>query len=467
MINILKDKTNKVLFRMSIPISLGMISTFLFQVVDTYFVGNLGANELAALSYSSTLYFLLVSLFIGLSIGVSIIIGQAVGKGELDEVKKTTWIALVISSFLSIILSFISILFIDTLFNALGVSSEVLPFVKSYMIPVLFGMPLLTTAIMASGILRASGNITSPEIIMGLGGVINLILDYALIFGKWGMPEMGIQGASYASVISWVAIFIGMVILLLKDDLLTFSSNSSTPISTIYISIFKLSSPTILTQIIGPVTITFITFFLAKQSSMAVAAFGVVSRMEMLLLIGVLGVSSSITPFIAQNTGAKLHSRVDEAIIFGGKASTYIGLFLAIFLFIFVKPMAALFSDNNDIINHIVNYFYIISLSYIFYAFYIITTSIFNGLKRTTISLKITAVKSIIFILPLVSIGSIWGVSGIFIGIALANILIGLYATKIMRKEIKINHPSLSNPNVLEDYKQDAQWVLGRIKAKK
>ena len=58
--DLIKGKTNKVLLSMSLPISIGMLSTFLFQVVDTYFVGQLGANELAALSFASTIYFLVV-----------------------------------------------------------------------------------------------------------------------------------------------------------------------------------------------------------------------------------------------------------------------------------------------------------------------------------------------------------------------------------------------------------------------
>jgi len=76
---------------------------------------------------------------------------------------------------------------------------------------------------------------------------------------------------------------------------------TSSSISVIIGEIFTLGAPTILTQIIGPATITFLTFLLAKESSLAVAAFGVVSRMEMLLLIGVLAVSTAITPFVAQN----------------------------------------------------------------------------------------------------------------------------------------------------------------------
>ena len=105
---------------MSVPISVGMLSTFLFQVIDTYFVGQLGADSLAALSFSSTIYFLLVGLFIGLSVGVSIIIGKATGTGDISKVRKTTLIAVAICFLLSSILSVLGIVFIEPVFTLLG-----------------------------------------------------------------------------------------------------------------------------------------------------------------------------------------------------------------------------------------------------------------------------------------------------------------------------------------------------------
>ncbi len=465
MTDILKDKTNKVLLFMSLPIGIGMLSTFLFQVIDTYFVGKLGADALAALSFSSTIYFILVSLYIGLSIGISIIIGQSVGKGELEKVKKITWISLLLSFLISVLFSLVSIIFIDDLFITLGATEDIQPLIREYTIPILVGMPLLTIGVTASGILRASGNIIKPEIVMAIAGIINLIFDYGLIFGKWGLPELGIKGAAYATVISWVFVLLGMTTLLLRDKLISFSDRATASVISIIGDIFKLASPTILTQIIGPVTITYITYLLAQQSSMAVAAFGVASRMEMLLLLGILSVSTALTPFVAQNSGAKATKRIDEAIIFGGKASTYLGLFIAIILFIFVKPMAAIFSDNLEVIDYTSNYFYIVSLSYMFYAIYLITTSILNGLQKTLISLKITVIKSVVFAGPLALIGSIWGVNGIFFGLALANILAGIYATIPMRKEIRKHHPALQKASAIKDYKNDIKWLLNQKKS--
>ncbi len=273
---------------MSIPISMGMLSTFLFQIVDTYFIGKLGGNALAALSFSATILFILVGLFIGLSIGISVIIGQAIGANNIPKVLKITKVAIVLSFSLSAILSLLIILFLEPIFILLGANSEILPLIKVYTIPVLVGMPLLNMGVVLGGILRASGNITKPEIIMGIAGVFNLVFDYGLIFGKFGLPKLGLEGAAIATVISWIFVFFGMFLLLFKDNLLKFKPIKQYRVKSILLEIKKLSTPTIVTQIIGPLTLMYLTFLLAKESSMAVAAFGIAGRIEMLLMIGML-----------------------------------------------------------------------------------------------------------------------------------------------------------------------------------
>ena len=464
MANILIDKTNKVLLLMSLPISLGMLSTFLFQVIDTYFIGKLGPQSLAALSFSSTIYFVLVSLYIGLSIGVSIIIGKAVGAGEKEKINKMVWVSGLLTFLISSVFSVIGILFIDPIFTGLGASIELLQPISEYTIPILVGMPLLAMAMTASGVLRASGNITKPEMVMGLAGLINLIFDYALIFGKWGMPELGIQGAAYATIFSWLFVFIGMVVLLVQDSLIHFVTQAKESISVLVKEIFSLGFPTIITQIIGPFTMMFLTYVLAQNSAMAVAAFGVSSRIEMLLLIGVLSISTAITPFIAQNSGAKTYRRIDEAIVFAGKASTYLGIAVAILLYLFIEQIASIFTEDITVIEYTSNYFYMVSLSYVPYAFYLVTTSILNGLQQTKKSLKITLIKAIGFSVPATMIGSFWGVQGIFIGLSSSNVLAGIYAGYVMRKEIEKMHSALAQADIVKDFKGDFSLISRGLK---
>lgn len=466
MADLLEGKANVVLAKMSVPISLGMLSTFLFQVIDTYFVGQLGANPLAALSFASTLYFMAVGLFIGLSVGVSILIGEASGKKDQRLLANTSLLAICLSFALSILLSLAVVYTWPYLFGLLGAEGEVLILTGQYIVPLFWGIPLLTGGIMIGGILRATGNISKPEIIMGIAGLINLVFDYLLIYGKYGFPELGIQGAAYATVLSWIFVILGMLFLLWKDKLLTSVNQLRKGAKGISRNIFRMGGPSILTQIVGPFSLVFLTFLLAQQSELAVAAFGVAGRIETLLMIGILGVSTALTPFIAQNAGAKQTDRINQAIAFGGKASTYLGLLLTILLFLLIKPIAGLFSEDPTVIATTSNYFYIVSLSYVLYGLYLITTSIFNGLQLPLNSLKISLIKTFLLTIPLCFAGSFWGVNGIFIGLALSNVLAGLYASRQMRKEFIRSNSSLTKVNIWQEYRKDFQTLISFLRRK-
>lgn len=448
---------------MSIPISMGMLSTFLFQIVDTYFIGQLSAEALTALSFSSTLFFLFVGTFMGLAVGVSIIVGQATGAGDNEKVFQTVRIGIVLCLLLSALFCTLAIAFINPIFSALGATEKVLPLIRTYTIPLLCGIPLLNTGLLMGGILRATGNVSKPEILMGIAGVINLVFDYGLIFGKFGMPELGFKGAAFATVLSWVFIIIGMFYLLMKDCLLQLTTSTQQSLSSIVFEIQKLSLPTIVTQVIGPLTMMYLTWLLARQSGLAVAAYGVAGRIETLLMIGVLAISSAITPFVAQNKGAVKTSRIEQAIVFGGKSSTYLGLLLCLLLYLFIQPIASIFSANKEVITYTTDYFYIVSLSYVLYGLYIMATAIFNGLKLTANSLKINAVRSFAFTIPLTLIGSFWGVKGIFTGVALSNILAGFYASYHIRNLERKEFKDLAKKNILQDYMGDFKWLISKI----
>ena len=90
----LEQPVNKMLLKMAAPISLGMLSTFLFQIVDTYFVGQLGSAELAALAFSSTAYLLFLSVFMGLSVGVSAVVAKTMGAGDADKARGLAMVSL-------------------------------------------------------------------------------------------------------------------------------------------------------------------------------------------------------------------------------------------------------------------------------------------------------------------------------------------------------------------------------------
>ena len=211
---------NTMLLRMAAPISLGMLSTFLFQVVDTYFVGLLGSAELAALAFSSTVYLVVVSVFLGLSVGVSSVIARVAGEGRMEQAQGIAVVSLGAVLILSALLSLAGLTSMGPMFHALGANDDILPMVSAYMGILYVGFPFLMLGIVGSGAVRAIGITKETEIVFALAGVINLVFDWVLIFGHGPFPELGLAGAAYATVISFVFIFVGVVAIMFRHGLL-------------------------------------------------------------------------------------------------------------------------------------------------------------------------------------------------------------------------------------------------------
>ena len=205
----------------------------------------------------------------------------------------------------------------------------------------------------------------------------------------------------------------------------------------------------------------FTTFLLSGYGSEAVAAFGVASRIEALALIGIFAVSMSLTPFVAQNFGVGEHDRIDQAVVFGGKASIYIGFALFLLLAIFGPEIARVFSDDPDVIRFVGLYFKIVALSYGFQGIVNVTVAIFNGLQMPNTALRIMAVRTFAIVVPLLLIGSFLGVWWLLVALTIGNSLAAIYAGRVMRKSQIIWNRPIAQASAVGGILNDIRGVIG------
>lgn len=450
---------NTMLLRMAAPISLGMLSTFLFQIVDTYFVGQLGSAELAALAFSSTVYLVFVSIFMGLSVGVSTVVAKAAGAGDMARAQGVTVVTLLAVLILSTLLSLLGLWGITPMFQALGASDAILPLISEYMQILYLSFPFLMLGIVGSGAVRAIGITKETEIIFAIAGAINLVFDWLLIFGHGPFPALGLAGAAYATALSFVFIFLGVLVIMSRHELLG-TGHIKAGLAGLG-DILRFSVPTISMQILVPATGMFTTYLLAGFGSEAVAAFGVASRIEALALIGIFAVSMSLTPFIAQNFGAGEHDRIDQAVVFGGKASIYLGMILFAILALLGPQIAKVFSDDPDVVRFVGLYFKIVALSYGFQGILSVTVAIFNGLQLPNTALRIMLVRTFLIVFPLLFLGAQLGLTWLLLALALGNILAAFYAGRLMRKSQRAWGRPIADVNPITDMLGDLKKLMG------
>jgi putative MATE family efflux protein len=346
------------------------------------------------------------------------------------------------------------------MFTALGADATIIPLIETYMGILYLSFPFLMLGIIGSGAARAVGVTKETEIIFGFAGVINLVFDYLLIFGVGPFPELGLAGAALATALSFVFIFAGVMIILRRHGLIGFRSVSGA-FSGLR-DILRFSVPTISMQILVPATGMFTTYLLAGYGSEAVAAFGVASRIEALALIGLFAVSMAITPFVAQNIGAGEHDRIDEAVIFAGKASIYLGVLMFLVSALTGPWIARVFSDDPHVIQFVGLYFKIVAISYGFQGIVNVTAAIFNGLQLPGVALRLMTIRTFVIVFPMLFLGAQLGLWWILVALAVGNILAAVYAAKLMRKSQREHDRPIAEANPALDILSDLNKLLGR-----
>jgi len=186
--------------------------------------------------------------------------------------------------------------------------------------------------------------------------------------------------------------------------------------------------PASLTNMLSPVNNAFVMWQLAAFSTTAVAAYGAGTRLEAILLIGMIAVSSMIAPFIAQNSSAKNPQRCLTAIKLAIRYSLISQLSIYLIIALAAPYIATLFSEDEAVISHLSLYLYIIPATFAMQGIMMAVASSLNGFNRPMPALSLSVLRSLL-IISLSSLGSFYyGEKGIFVGIASANILVGLLA---------------------------------------
>ena len=193
------------LINMTMPMIVGMVMMFSFNLVDTFFISMLGTEPLSAISFTFPVTFTIMSLAIGLSIGTSAVVAKYIGRGETEKAKQASTVTNYVAMALAGVLAIVGYVFMDSIFLLMGAPESMLPAIREYMDIWLPTSVLLVAIICANAVLRANGDTRTPSILMAAAGLINAALDPLFIFGLGPIPAMGIQGAAYATLASWIA----------------------------------------------------------------------------------------------------------------------------------------------------------------------------------------------------------------------------------------------------------------------
>ncbi|HIG59551.1 MAG TPA: MATE family efflux transporter [Gammaproteobacteria bacterium] len=413
---------------MTLPMILGISSSLLAGLAETFYLGQLGSTELAALGFTFPVTSALMSLTLGVSIGLSSVLAREVGAGEDSKVKRIATDGLSFAVILMIVVSIIGMLTITPVFKALGADNSTLPLITEYM--QLWYLSLLFMAIPSVGAnaLRATGDARTSGIIMIMGSILQILLSPMLIFGWFGLPPLGMAGAAAGNLLSRILMFtVTFYILVFREKLIIFQAVALSSILESWKKILEVSIPATATNLIGPISSAIIVSMLASYSQETVAGFGIASRIEGLFVIPLFALSASIGPFVGQNWGAGEFKRANHAMLIAFKSCMLWGLLVAAILWVSREPIIRLFNDQQDVIDAASIYLLIIPVSYGAWGMLMMASAIFNALGKPYKSTAMSVMRMFVIYIPLALLGNrLFGLPGIFIATCLSNLLAGL-----------------------------------------
>jgi putative MATE family efflux protein len=416
----------------------GIAAIILFQVVDTYFVGRLGANELAAMSFSFPVAYVLFSVSMGVGIGTTSVIARAIGEGDRTRVVRLTTHALMLSALVVVTLSALGLVVSPYLFRAMGANETLMPLIMEYMTPWFFGVPFLVIPMTGNSAIRATGDTKTPSIVMLVAGLANVALDPLLIFGWGPVPGLGLEGAAYATVISWTITFAAAAWMLIKRErMLSLSDARGAKLWDSWKQILYVGLPAAGTNVLIPLSTGVLTRIVAGHGALAVAGFGVGQRMEAMALIVVNAMSTALTPFVGQNIGSGNVQRVREAVRFSTRLSLAWGAFVAVSFWLGAHAMAATFNDDPTVVSATMDYLRHVPLSYGALGIAMMMNTTFIAMNKPLAASIIIAIRMFVLAVPLAYVGSLlWGLDGVFVGVAAGNLVIGALASAMMARHL-------------------------------
>jgi putative MATE family efflux protein len=431
----------KTLVNLTIPMIFGIISMVAFNLVDTIFVGRLGAMELAALSYTFPVVLVIASIAMGLGIGTSAVISVAIGEGNDHKVRRLTTDSLVLSVTVVAVFAVAGLFTINPVFTALGAPPDILPLIRQYMRIWYFGMIFVVIPMVGNNAIRASGDTRTPALIMVTAAAINLIFDPLLIFGYGPFPRLEIAGAAVATVFArGLTLIVSIIVLSVRKKMITLNVPSFRELMQSWGRILYVGIPAASTRIIIPLATGVITRFLSSYGPETVAGYGVSSRIEFFTLTVVLALSTVLGPFVGQNWGAGNHDRVRYGIRFSKQFALVYGVVLIGALFIIARPLASVFNKNEIVVGAIVSYLRIVPLGYGLQGIVLLCAAAMNVLNRPLQAAALSLIQMFVVYIPLALIGSsLFGVTGIYGALAFSYALAGIAAHVVLNRILNNN----------------------------
>lgn len=356
----------KILISLCIPIIIQNLISTSVNVIDTVMISSLGETSVASIGVANQFFFLFSMSLAGITGGAGVFISQFFGKNDINNIRKVTGFSTILATILSLIF-FIPALIIPTkIINIFSYDPEVIKQCSEYFSIVVFCYPLIAISTVFS---MGSRGVRNPKLGMFCSAIalfVNIILNYGLIFGKLGLPAMGVKGAALATVIARIVellLIVSYVYFIKKDYILRFGVKDLKSIKSDFINtLLAKSLPIFLNDSLWAVGTVLYSVAYSKAGTSAIAASQIATSTGNFFIMTAVCIANGAAIMLGNELGA---DQIKRAITYAKKFSVLVilaGLLFGILLILNISVLLKIFTVSDNLAPDIKKIFFIMGI---------------------------------------------------------------------------------------------------------
>jgi len=421
----------------TLPLIIGNFFLLTYNAADSVIVGRfIGAHALAALGTASPVMNIMLFLIVGICLGMSVLMGNFFGNGDLASLKKVISTSLISGGLFTLLIVVLGFFFSHSILSLMSTPSEIIEDATSYLQIIFIGLVFTFIYNIYASTLRSMGNSKVSLYFLGASAVLNVVLDLLFVV-VW---KQGIEGAAWATVIAEAAAALFCVLYVrFKVPFLRFETKEFILDRELLRVILGYSFVTATQQITLHLGKLLVQGAINPLGVFAIAAFNAVTRVDDFVMIVQQNISHGITGFLAQNKGKGNFSRIRKGFWVGVKLEVIYSLIMTVIVFVFAKEIMILFMGNgtSEVVEAGVQYLQLMAFLYLLLGITNIFQGYFRGLGKMKITLNATLVQIVVRVLAAYLIASHFGVKGIALACLIGWIFMLGYQIPVFTKTWK------------------------------
>jgi len=398
---ILKGNIPKNIIALALPLMIAALLQTTQNLIDMFWVGKLGPNAISAVAMSGTVVMFVFTLSLGLGIGTLSLVARNIGSGNKDAAEAVASQSVIIGILLGLLTAIIGLLFSDKFLFWLGGDSDVISMGAGYLRILLSGSVTMIVLFVGNHILKAAGDVVNPMIFLVLANIFNIILDPIFIFG-FGVPPMGVAGAALATVIAQgIAMVMVLRLLSKKGSKINISYSDFKMRPDVIRDILKIGIPSSFQMFFRTVMYMAIVSLVAIFGMKAVAAFGIVMRLHMIMVMPALALGAAAATFMGQNIGSCQPERARKYVWTATWFDFGIMCLVGLIFFSVPKTIISVFNSDPALLDMGAHFLRISAFFYCFMAFGIVLNRGLSGAGDTFVPMLITLLALWGYLVPM------------------------------------------------------------------